>query len=267
MNHLVATDLFILMIDDTECFTPASLDDLRGQVRLAASRVRELGSWPGHINAERSLVSRVPTMLDLAPGFDAGLACALDMIPRDKQKLAATLHAAYTEAAVEQVRRETSGELDADSETCWWLAACSLCEEGSISHDAFLDQLHAFRELVRNPEERRLAAVRALADMRRNYRLVDGIPFVIKDGGLQGAFLAGYDWGVQYMDAYGLFFIGTFRESLGLEKFTFSTRVDAEMRPMSGPVHGSRQFVKVSAFDELMYATDTVARHLGPPKK
>jgi hypothetical protein len=267
MNQLVPSDLFILMIDDTECFTPASLEDLRGQVHLAVPRLRELGSWPGYIDAERSLVSRVPTMLSIAPGFDAGIACSLDMIPREKQKLSATLHAAYTEAAVEQVRRETSGILDADSETCWWLAASSICEEGNISHDAFLDQLHAFRELVRNPEERRLAAVRALADMHRNFRLMDGIPFVTKDGGLQGAYISGYDWGVQYIEAYGLFFIGTFRESLGLEKFNFSTRVDAEMRPMSGPVHGSRQLVKASAMDELVAALEIVRKHLGQPKK
>lgn len=260
-------DPYILMLDHLEQFTVAELADLRTEVRLATPRVANFGSWPAYIDAEQALVSRVPTMLDIAPGFDAGLACALDMIPRDKQRLAATLHAAYTEAAVEQVRRETSCELDADSETCWWLAASSICEEGKVDHEAFLDQLHAFRELVRNPEDRRVAAVRALADMRRNFRLMDGIPFVTKDGGLQGAYVSGYNWGVEYAEAYGLFFIGTFRESLGLEKFNFSTRVDAEKRPMSGPVHGSRQYVKVSSLDELAAAVDIVRKHLGPPKK
>jgi hypothetical protein len=263
----LATESFLLMIDGVTQFTVTDLDFLREQVRQSVSRIAALGCWPGHIDAERSLVSRVPTMLSVAPGFDAGIACALDMIPREKQKLSATFHTVYTEAAVEQVRRETSGILDADSETCWWLAASSICEEGNISHDAFLDQLHAFRELTQNPEERRVAAVRALADMSRDYRLMDGIPFVTKDGGLQGAYISGYDWGVQYNDAYGLFFIGTIRESLGLEKFNFSTRVDAEMRPMSGPVHGSRQFVKASSLDELVAALEIVRKHLGPPKK
>jgi hypothetical protein len=36
---------------------------------------------------------------------------------------------------------------------------------------------------------------------------------------------------------------------------------------MSGPVHGSRQFVKASSFKELEAATRFVREHLGPPKK
>lgn len=259
-------DQFILMLDHMQSFTVASLEDLRQQVRLAVPRIADLGRWPGYIDGEKSLVARVPTMLETASGFDAGIACALDMIPRDRQRLSAMLHAAYTKDAVEQVRREGE-ELAPDSETTWWLAASGICEEGNITHDAFLDQLHAFRALARDEFERVRAAGRALAAMRASFTLVGGIPFVIKDGGLQGAYLNGYDWGVQYNEAYGLFFIGTFRESLGLESFPFSDQKDAQNRPMSGPVNGSRQFVKASSFKELEAATRFVREHLGLPKK
>jgi hypothetical protein len=119
----------------------------------------------------------------------------------------------------------------------------------------------------KNPVLCATAANAAFVDMTRNFQVIDGIPFSIKDGGLQGAYIAGYDWGVHYEEAYGLFFIGTFRTSLGLDTFPFSDRKDEAGRPMSGPVHGSRQFVKVSSFKELEAATRFVREHLGPPKK
>ncbi len=246
--------------------TWVELDRVREHVRKAVPHIRELGNWPAHIDSDRSLVSRVPAISGKAPGFDAGIACALDMIPRDKQKLAATLHAAYTEAAVEQVRRECV-ELDPDSETCWWLAASGVCQEGQVNFLEFAAQLKSFDMLATSPDSRLRVASKMLDQMRKSFQLIDGIPFVIKDGGLQGAYIAGYDWGVQYAEVYSLFFIGTFRESLGLENLVFSDRKDEQGNPMSGPVYGSRQFVKVSAFDELLRAVDTVARHLGPAKK
>ncbi len=249
-------------------FTTYDLEDLRIRVRMNVLRVAVLGNWPAYIDSEKSLVGRVPYMLEAAPGFDAGIACALDMIPRDKQKLAATLHAAYTEAAVEQVRAETSlVTSDADCETCWWLAASSVCLEGKVQVDAFARQLKAFDLLAKSPVLRATTAASAFVEMRKSFTPVDGIPFVIKDGGLQGAYVSGYDWGVEYTEAYGLFFIGTFRASLGLETFPFSYRTDDKGRPMSGPVHGSKQYVKVSSFKELEAATRFVRDHLGPPKK
>jgi hypothetical protein len=263
MNELVATDLFFNINDD---LTQADLAVIIKSVRQAVPRIRELGNWPSHIDAERSLVLRVPDMLEMAPGFDAGVACALDMIPRDKQKLAATLHAAYTEEAVEQVRRECV-DMDPESETCWWLAASAVCQEGQVDDIEFARQLKAFDLLAKSPLMRSDTAIKSFNEMRKGFKLINGIPFVIKDGGLQGAYVSGYDWGVQYAEAYGLFFIGTFRESLGLENLVFSDRKDEQGRPMSGPVYGSRQYVKVSAFDELLRAVDTVGRHLGPPKK
>ncbi len=230
----------------------------------AAPRLATLGGWPSWVNARESLVSRIPSGDGLAPGFDAGVACALGLIPEAKQTLAATLHAAYTEAAVEQVRRETVGTIDPDSESAWWLAGCSVCREGEVSASAFLEQVGQFRQLAADPGARAAAAARELDKMKRGFVLVDGVPFGVRDGALQGAYVSGHEWGVLYAEAYGLFFIGTFRASLGLENFAFSvSRVDAKGRAMSGPVHGSRAFVKVSAFDELASAVAVVRKHLG----
>lgn len=57
------------------------------------------------------------------------------------------------------------------------------------------------------------------------------------------------------------------RRSLGLEDFPFSDCKDHKRRAMSGPAHGSKQFVKVCTFDELARATTQVRRHLGDPKE
>lgn len=236
------------------------------KIRGAAERLAKLGNWPAWLDAQASLASRLPAGNKTAPGFDAGIACALDLIPDGKQSLAAKLHAAYTEKAVDQIRRETKG-LDADSETAWWLAACSICREGTIDEPAFVAQIEAFRELAADPSKRIEAAKSELARMRRKYRILpDGIPFATEDGGIQGAYVGGYDWGVQYSAAYGIWFVSTFRPSLGLEDFTFSTHVDATGRPMSGPVHGSRQFVKACTLEELGHMVKTVRDRLGLPR-
>jgi hypothetical protein len=231
-------------------------------VKANMTRVAKLGEWPAWVNPETSLLSRIPIDSDNAPGFDAGLACCLGLIPEDKQRLAATLHAAYTPAAVEQVLAE-SKKLDSDSETVWWLAACSVCEEGGIGKRDFYEQIHKFQKLAEDPNARVVAAKKELENMKQDFTLVDGVPFVIRDGGMQGAYLDGHRFAVQYSEAYAIFFIGTFLDSLGLEEFNYSDKLDDEGRAMSGPVHGSKQFVKVSSFPELTAAIAIVKAHLG----
>ena len=227
----------------------------------AATRLATIGGWPVWFDACESLVARIPCGDAKAPGFDAGIACALDLIPRDKQWLAATLHAAYTQAAVERVRGETA-DLNAVCQSGWWLAACSVCREGEVDRTCFLVQIEQFRRLAGDPVLRAEAARAELDKMKTLFTIVDSAPFVVQDGGLQGAYILGHDWGIQYAPAYGIFFLGTFRQSLGLENFVFSDRVDSAGRPMSGPVHGSRQFVKVSTFDELARALAIVRQTL-----
>lgn len=236
-------------------------------VRENMARVASLGNWPVWMNAEQALFGRLPLNSgENAPGFDAGLACCLGIIPRDKQKLSATLHAAYTEEAVEQIRREVLLNDDdfADTETCWWLAACRFCHEGGVDSAMFVRQTDAFAVVADDHVMRVQTAREEFAAMSKSFTLhADGTPFITKDGGMQGAYVAGHDWAVEWTSAYGIFFIGTFRASLGLpEDFDWSDYQDADGRPMSGPVHGSKQFVKCSTLDELAAVVTIVREHL-----
>jgi len=242
------------------------LTEIREKARDAIARLQKLGQWPVYVDGGMSILGRIPREAGRGEGLDAGLACALDLIPRNKQRLSTILHAAYTMKAVEQVRHEII-DLTSDSETCWWLAMSSLCvEDKLVDENRFVVQLHEAVHLAEHAHARLAAAKRELGIMATAFEEIRGVPFVIRDGGLQGAYIAGgYDWGVQYRS--GLFFIGTIRESLGLENFLFSDWEDCMGRPMSGPVHGSQQFVKVSSFDELARATAAVEAHLGKPKK
>jgi hypothetical protein len=231
----------------------SAVERYRSVVAENAGRIAVLGNWPAYINPEESLAGRVPTATATASGFDAGIASALDLIPRTHQKLAACLHAAYTPAAVEQVRAE-AGEngqaLEADSQSAWWLAACSVCTEGEITPEDFVQQLEDFKALARSPEKRLAAAQATYQAMSQAFWIADGVAFGTEDGAMQGAYVAGHDLAVVYDEKADLYFIGTFRESLGLEGFPWSDAVDEQGRARSGPVHGSRQFVKAASPEE-----------------
>jgi len=232
---------------------------LQAKIRQEAPRVASLGNWPSYINVEDSLVGRVPIETP-ASGFDAGIACALDYIPRHKQKLAASLHAAYTPEAVEQVRQEVK-KMNPDSETTWWLAACSICTEGKLTAREFNGQVKDFVGLVVSPQKRQEAAQKEFAKMKSLYRIENGVPFGEDDGVMQGAYIAGYDVAAMYDPNSQLYFIGTFRETLGLESFPWSAEVDEQGRNTSGPVHGSKQFVKAKDKEEYLRVLEALKQN------
>ena len=236
--------------------------ELARRVGAAAPRVAELGGWPSYIDPA-SLTERVPAPERPGSGFDAGIACCLDLIPRSKQRLAASLHAAYTPDAVEQVRRERE-EMDPDSETCWWLAACSVCEEGRLTPEQFSAQLERFEALRDDPRRRRHDARNELLAMQLRYdERDDGVAYSEFDGGMQGAYIDGHPFAVMYAPDEKLYFVGTFYETLGLEDFDWGSKRDDLDRPRSGPVHGSRQFVRCHDEDELERVLEVVKRTLG----
>lgn len=248
-------------------------------------RVAELGEWPAWIPPE-SLVERVPQSSEKREGFDAGIACALDLIPRGKQKLSATLHANYTPEAVAQIRLEiaqlrwvvdcslscsTKTLMRAlDSETCWWLLACSLCNEEGMDSVEFKRTIEDFVELLADdPMSRVLRAVREADKMSESFDLpgtehecitnrFGNVAVALRDGGMQGAYIHGHDLAIQYM--HRIWFVGTYFPSLGLpEDFKWGTETDPESgQPTSGPVHGSKQFVKAANMDELMRVLEAV---------
>jgi hypothetical protein len=230
---------------------------IRETVEENAERVAKLGKWPAYIEPA-SLSERVPAEGGAdAPGFDAGIACSLDLIPRDRQELAATLHANYSKEAVAQVRHEFA-EGSPDSQTTWWLAACSICEEGEIDEKVFLKQIEDFQTLAADTEARHTAAVDQYKEMTASFELRNGVPYGEKDGCIQGAYIAGYTFGSHYSKEYGLYFVGTYEPSLGLEDFEWSQEVDDQGRAKSGPVFGSKQFVKCANEEEWNRVMDAV---------
>lgn len=239
------------------------IKDIVEKVSSESHRIKELGNWPEWID-EKSLVERLPQSETIkAPGFDAGIACALDMIARRKQKLSAVLHAAYTPEAVAQVREEIK-KLSPDSETCWWLFVCSFCAEADVGQEKFLQQLEDFAKLSGDSEKRKEIAMKEFEKMTNLFYFVpefgDNVPFGTVAGCLQGAYIAGYPFAVNYNDNYGIYYIGTYHPSLGLENFNWSDEKDENGRAKSGPVHGSRQYIKCANKDELISALEIVKK-------
>ncbi len=235
------------------------LAEIKTTIEENIQRVAKLGKWPEYIKPD-SLLERIPQSSEKdAPGFDAGIACALNLIPEDKQELTAELHANYTREAVLQVRQELMN-MNADSATSWWLAACSLCKEGQVNVEQFLQQIEDFKNLIINKIARLEAAKKEYETMTSGFKLVDGVPFGEKDGCIQGAYIAGYPFGSMYASKYGLYFVGTYEDSLGLEDFKWSEEKDARGRPKSGPVFGSKQFVKCSNEEEWKLVIEIVKK-------
>jgi len=242
-----------------------SLDETRATATANAQRVAEIGSWPDHIEPEE-LLERIPKKGETAPGFDASVACSLNLIPEDKQRLSAVLHADYTKETVEQIRKELEDQ-SPDSETNWWLSASSLCLDEEVDTSGFLDQVEKFRELAANPDKRLQAAREEHEKMRASYHIEDGIPYGERDGCIQAAYIDGYPFGVYHSQKYGLYFVGTYEDSLGLEDFQWSDEKDEKGRPKSGPVHGSKQFVKCASEEELNQVLKINISFLSPQRK
>ena len=87
------------------------------------------------------------------------------------------------------------------------------------------------------------------------------VPCGTVDGCIQGAYLQGHRFGVHYHESFGLWFIGTYESTLGLEDFSWAEATDGQGRPTSGPVFGSRQFVKCATVGELTEALKVVVAH------
>lgn len=240
------------------------LEFLRNRIAENAERVKTLGNWPAYVSAE-SLVKRVPgTDGTKAPGFDAGIACALGLIPAEKQGLAAALHAGYTPEKVAQVREEIKS-WDPNSQTVFWLAACWIFKEGEVDEKDFLQQVAEYKSLVADPHALVDAAKKSFEKKSHSFTIKYGVPYGEIDGCIQGAYIAGYPFGVYFASNYGLYFIGTYEPSLGLENFQWSEEKDEKGRAKSGPVFGSKQFVKCATEEELLKALKVVKQKIAIP--
>lgn len=255
--------------EQVESIAGFDLEVLRERALKRALRVGFLGKWPSRKltpeNLKNSLPDRIPTQGQKdAKGFDAGLAVALEMMPKDKESLSAKLHGNYTREVVAQIREEVMS-FDPDSETVWWLAGCAVCNyhdsahpevyygEEAIDEEKFRTQLRAFEELRANPAKRVEAARRIFEKMMKGFSTEKyGVPFGTDDGCIQGAYCAGYPVGVWLNPSTGIYYVGTLQESLGLE--TFEWKKDDKGNPIAGPVGGSRQFVMCADTEEFKKA-------------
>ena len=224
-------------------------------IKERISEVRELGKWPDWVSDD-SLTSRIPIIPDKKfLGFDAGIACCLDLIPRNKQELSAQLHAAYTKEAVDRYRQEIDSGLDPDSETCWCLAACSICREGDVTQEDFLEQVEEFEKLRDDSVLRRVVALNVHQTMINSFTLGkygENVPFGTVDGCIQGAYLSGHKFGTMYIKELDRFYIGTYFPSLGIsEDFPWSDELNTNGDAKSGFVFGSKQFVMCANEEEF----------------
>jgi hypothetical protein len=235
-----------------------------------AKRVSEsCADWPDWANPD-DVLQRIPGADKLGAGLDAMLACCLWLVPEEAWSLSAGLHVNWNYERVSLIRAAIAENLPPDHPATWWAAMCSICKEGEVDQAYFLRQVAHAHMLRTNPVARREAADGELVRMQEEMYSVTpgGYPQGAEDGCLQGMYIAGYDWGVHdAREVYGIFFIGTCRESLGLEDFEWGTEQDDQGRDKSGPVFGSPQFVKCVDEAELQRALLVVQHKLGPSKK
>ena len=152
--------------------------------------------------------------------------------------------------SIEQIKIEAVKMLP-HTETCWWLAASSIVSHEFVDQYKFMNQIADFELLINDPILRRDVAIEMYNSMIGSFKLIDGVPFAIKNRGLQGAYLAGHSFAVQYEEGEGMFFLGTYMPSLGLESFEWADIFDDAGSPINGPVFGSKQYIKTPSFKEL----------------
>ncbi|AEP09051.1 hypothetical protein [Micavibrio aeruginosavorus] len=245
------------------------IDEIIGRAASLAPIMAHLGNWPATLDSTHAMTDRIPEGDRVCAGFDPGLACALGFVPRHAQALLATLHAAYTPGAVLALRAgiDFSGTTpvirDADAPSTWWFAAVSLCDEDNgVDEAGFRAQIAGFQNLVDDPQARVDAAnVALLHRFVGTFSMDRGYPFGTVDGCQQAAYIMGHAFGVMHRERTGTYYIGTYLDSLGLEKFVWSTELDDRGRPKSGPNQGSQQFVKCADEDELKRAMAVVLQN------
>lgn len=241
-----------------------TLNQYLGIIASNVMRLATIGGWPETYEPD-TLLERVPRSGNRAPGFDAAIACALNMIPRDRQRLSAQLHCAWTPESVQQIRHETLVAQTADSETSWWLAACSVCDEDlGVDRDQFLAQVEQFQAISKDSELRLKRAIDTFQKMKRSFTFNESTrsPMGFSDGCIQAAYTHGHRFGVRFDANANLYFIGTYLPSLGLEKFSWSDERDEKGVAKSGPMHGSKQYVKCASFGEFQEAMKVVHAYL-----
>ena len=254
------------------------VEGMREHVNRNGQELARIGNWrPG---ALERLVARIPTPGNTSLGADAGIFAALGLTPNEFVETIATLHAGvYTEELVNQIREERKQILDnpgVQNATLYWLLAGDKIgeNEGGVTQERLVKQVADFtddvgryrsedREAVRDVTRK---ALNEFDTITNSFTMFGNVPMSTNSGAIHGAYLSGLPFGTFMSMEYGLFFIGTYKDSMGLENFDWSNRtqnVGGKELPMSGPVvEGSYQFVKCSDVHEFSRAIDVVTKTL-----
>ena len=181
--------------------------------------------------------------------------------------LACKLHAAYTQDAVEQVIEEMK-DLNANSGTAWWLAACTICEKWDIGQSDFLQQIELFKNLKNN--EKNFVEV-----SKKEYEYMISLtekttykfPYGTVDWAMQWAYLTGNTYGTMYAKKYGIYLVWTYKDSLWLEDYDWSKyhpeRDPNNSKEDSWPVFWSKQFIKCANEEQFLDVMKIVQWKLG----
>lgn len=239
---------------------------------LAATKLRrltELGGWTKK-DVERTQ-RLLKGMMQDEQYVDARMfllfACCLDLIPSDRQKVAATLWTDRCPRAVlEQIQHEMTsgpdGGLDPSSDTCWWLAARRF-SNGLPRHIVLFHQhLESFPGWMADEGERLISARQALGELR-TFRVVNGVAFVDDAPQCENPYFFGHRFMVGFEPDLNVFTLATYHDSLGLEAFSFSEECADDGERLSGLVDGSPQYARLHSFEELADAIKVVRGKLG----
>lgn len=238
--------------------------DMHRKVNEETRRVAALGGWADDADLNESLYEALPPdpsstrfMLSLA------MACCLDLIPHEKQRLAAIMHRGASEEAILQVRkdlRDGGRSVDPDSETAWWLAVLGYCDKESNIYQ-LLAQINTCKGVSSAAVGRESLAESMLTGMRWSVYVVDGVAFLPGGRSSSTPYFFGHEFIVGFDREENVFTLSTFRPSLGLEDFPFSERCDKGGTRLSRLL-GS-QYAHISSFEELGEAVKVVCRTLG----
>ena len=223
------------------------------------------------ITANTPISDRISVEIDVpGPGFDAGVAATLALIPSDHVAKVMELHnGIYTPELIAEMRKQievitsntsANGSSTYDQlYTFWWLAMSSVCADGNTTSVDFYEQYQQAVTIYRSFDARWRAANMMLKDMDDAFVVSDNsnnVPHGTTDGSLHAAYLAGYEVASLYAANYGIYFLGTYvpgKFDNIISNHTFSTETDTHGRTKSGVINST--FLKFGTYEEMNAAT------------
>ena len=239
----------------------------RNTVEGSLDKIANLAGVSGDLGAVRHLLARIPATVDhTASGFDAGVAVATGLIPEEYAGLSAKLHLKQTPEAIMELRTgiEQLRQGAVENSTLYWALASAFCiEDNLVDGGGYLHQVSGYEKVRKtgNVEQMRDMALSFINKLgERSAPDPDGVYAAGDSAGCLGAYAIHKAAVAYYTDARypGMFFIGTYHDSLGLDNFEFGKRLDKNGAERSGKIGGRSNFVKCDGYAEFGRAMNLV---------